>query len=167
MTPRRAELPLSAKRGVVKLPPHGPGLKIGLLGGSFNPPHEAHRAVSQLALRRLGLIAPAGVQPSSTDLRLLELIAAMRAAGLTESAGFHIDGVAVYRDAVERLVNDELARIVEPVLQRHDPATLRDLVHGALPLANQLLTLLHQRAVAGEVLRWIESGSLEEHAGTA
>jgi nicotinate-nucleotide adenylyltransferase len=39
----------------VKLPPHGPGLKIGLFGGSFNPPHEAHRAASQLALRRLGL----------------------------------------------------------------------------------------------------------------
>jgi nicotinate-nucleotide adenylyltransferase len=37
------------------VPPHGPGLRIGLLGGSFNPPHEAHRAVSQLALRRLGL----------------------------------------------------------------------------------------------------------------
>lgn len=55
MTPRRAKLPLPAKRGEVKLPPHGPGLKIGLLGGSFNPPHEAHRAVSQLALRRLGL----------------------------------------------------------------------------------------------------------------
>jgi nicotinate-nucleotide adenylyltransferase len=39
----------------VKLPPHGPGLKIGLLGGSFNPPHEAHLAVSRLAMRRLGL----------------------------------------------------------------------------------------------------------------
>ncbi|MBV8751582.1 MAG: nicotinate-nucleotide adenylyltransferase [Hyphomicrobiales bacterium] len=39
----------------LRVPPHGPGLKIGLLGGSFNPPHEAHRAVSQLALRRLGL----------------------------------------------------------------------------------------------------------------
>ncbi|HML13272.1 MAG TPA: nicotinate-nucleotide adenylyltransferase [Xanthobacteraceae bacterium] len=37
------------------MPPHGPRLKIGLLGGSFNPPHEAHRAVSLLALRRLGL----------------------------------------------------------------------------------------------------------------
>ena len=39
----------------MKVPPHGPRLKIGLLGGSFNPAHEAHRAVSQLALRRLGL----------------------------------------------------------------------------------------------------------------
>ncbi len=42
-------------RREVKLPPHGAGLKIGLLGGSFNPPHEAHLAVSRLAMRRLGL----------------------------------------------------------------------------------------------------------------
>ncbi len=38
-----------------KLPPSAPGLKIGLFGGSFNPPHEGHRAASLLALRRLGL----------------------------------------------------------------------------------------------------------------
>jgi nicotinate-nucleotide adenylyltransferase len=41
--------------GAYKLPPFAPGLKIGLFGGSFNPPHEGHRAVSLLALRRLGL----------------------------------------------------------------------------------------------------------------
>ena len=29
--------------------------KIGLLGGSFNPPHEAHRQISLQALRHLGL----------------------------------------------------------------------------------------------------------------
>ncbi len=38
-----------------KLPPSAPGLKIGLFGGSFNPPHEGHRGASLLALRRLGL----------------------------------------------------------------------------------------------------------------
>lgn len=32
-----------------------PGLRVGLFGGSFNPAHEAHRAASLLALRRLGL----------------------------------------------------------------------------------------------------------------
>jgi nicotinate-nucleotide adenylyltransferase len=38
-----------------KLPPFVPGLKVGLFGGSFNPPHEGHRAASLLALRRLKL----------------------------------------------------------------------------------------------------------------
>lgn len=41
--------------GCVRLPPHAPGMKIGLFGGSFNPPHTAHRAASLLALKRLGL----------------------------------------------------------------------------------------------------------------
>jgi nicotinate-nucleotide adenylyltransferase len=37
------------------LPAHAAGLRIGLFGGSFNPPHEAHRAVSLFALKRLQL----------------------------------------------------------------------------------------------------------------
>ncbi len=37
------------------LPNHAPNLRIGLFGGSFNPPHAAHREVSLLAMKRLGL----------------------------------------------------------------------------------------------------------------
>jgi nicotinate-nucleotide adenylyltransferase len=36
-------------------PGHGPHLRVGLMGGSFNPPHEGHRLVAMLALRRLAL----------------------------------------------------------------------------------------------------------------
>jgi nicotinate-nucleotide adenylyltransferase len=39
----------------VKVPPFAPGLRVGLFGGSFNPPHDGHRAASLLALRRLRL----------------------------------------------------------------------------------------------------------------
>lgn len=41
--------------GLVRLPPHYKGLRVGLFGGSFNPPHKGHRAASLLALRRLRL----------------------------------------------------------------------------------------------------------------
>lgn len=47
----RGEVPATFTR----IPPVAPGMRIGLYGGSFNPPHAAHRAVSLLALKRLKL----------------------------------------------------------------------------------------------------------------
>jgi nicotinate-nucleotide adenylyltransferase len=37
------------------IPLHSNGMRIGLLGGSFNPPHTAHRAISLFAIKRLKL----------------------------------------------------------------------------------------------------------------
>jgi nicotinate-nucleotide adenylyltransferase len=39
----------------LKVPMAAPGMRIGLLGGSFDPAHAAHREISLTALKRLGL----------------------------------------------------------------------------------------------------------------
>jgi nicotinate-nucleotide adenylyltransferase len=48
MTPRR-------KHWLKPPGPVAPGLRIGLLGGSFNPAHGGHMHISEVALKRLGL----------------------------------------------------------------------------------------------------------------
>ena len=40
---------------MISLPPHARGLRIGLFGGTFDPPHAAHRAACLLAMKRLRL----------------------------------------------------------------------------------------------------------------
>ena len=61
-----------------RLPPFAPGMRIGLLGGSFNPPHEGHALVTRLALTRLRLdrvwwlVTPGNPLKSKAELAALQ-----------------------------------------------------------------------------------------------
>jgi len=55
LVPARQVAAWAGRRGSVVLPPHARGMRIGLFGGTFDPPHAAHRAAALLAMRRLGL----------------------------------------------------------------------------------------------------------------
>ncbi len=55
LSPARAAAAKSGGAGRVVLPPYAPGMRIGLFGGTFDPPHAAHRAACLLAMQRLGL----------------------------------------------------------------------------------------------------------------
>jgi nicotinate-nucleotide adenylyltransferase len=83
LVPRRSLLALGSS--LVKPPFVLPGQRIGLMGGSFNPPHEGHRLISELALKRLGLhqiwwiVTPGNPLKARRDLApLAERIAAAR-----------------------------------------------------------------------------------------
>lgn len=71
---------------ITALPLASPGMRIGLFGGSFNPPHEGHRLVALQALKRLGLdavwflVSPGNPLKDHADLApLAERVEATRA----------------------------------------------------------------------------------------
>ena len=62
----------------LKLPHSEPGNRIGIFGGSFNPPHSGHRLVAATAMKRLELdqiwwfVTPGNPLKSHSDLAPLE-----------------------------------------------------------------------------------------------
>lgn len=50
-----SKLPAAALSVAQSIPLYSNGMRVGLLGGSFNPPHVAHRAISLFAIKRLKL----------------------------------------------------------------------------------------------------------------
>ena len=69
----------------LRMPPTARGMRIGLFGGSFNPPHEGHILVAETALRTLGLhrvwwvVTPGNPLKDRSDLApLADRIAASR-----------------------------------------------------------------------------------------
>lgn len=80
------------------LPPSAPGMRIGLFGGTFDPPHLAHLAASLLALKRLKLdrvwwlVTPGNPLKNTRGLAPLESrIAAARA--LTHHPRIDVTGI--------------------------------------------------------------------------
>lgn len=82
----------------LRLPPHAPGLRIGLFGGTFNPAHDGHRMASLTALRRLQLdrvwwlVTPGNPLKDNQALPpLAQRIATARA--LADHGHIHVTGI--------------------------------------------------------------------------
>lgn len=81
----------------LRLPPFQPGMRIGLFGGSFDPAHGGHLAVSRVALRALGLdavwwlVSPGNPLKARAPDDLGRRVAAARA--LIAEPGIYVTGI--------------------------------------------------------------------------
>lgn len=121
----------------LNLPPAAAGLGIGVMGGSFNPPHAGHRTVAETALRRLRLdrlwwvVSPGNPLKPSSDLEGLDArLAAVRA--LARDPRMSASGLEAALGT--RYTVDTLA-----LLRRRFPATRFVWVMGADSLATMHL----------------------------
>jgi nicotinate-nucleotide adenylyltransferase len=81
-----------------RIPPHSRGQRIGLFGGTFDPPHKAHLAASLLAMKRLALdqvwwlVTPGNPLKDTRGLAPLDTrVAAARA--LAKHPRIHVTGL--------------------------------------------------------------------------
>ena len=102
--------------------PAAPRRRLGLFGGSFDPPHLAHRALAELALRRLALDAlhwlPAGqpwqkagrrLAPAEDRLAMLRLLVADAPGHVIDERELLRSGPSYTIDTVESLQREQPA----------------------------------------------------------
>ena len=131
--------------------PIAPGLKIGLLGGSFNPAHAGHIHISEVALKRLGLdyvwwlIAPQnplrptqGMAPLSRRLEFAEA----EASGHPRIVVMDIEHALGTSYTIDTLMK----------LKR---ATTRDEVESLLDEVEQRLRKPHRMIIAAQTMRHV------------
>lgn len=130
------------------VPPYTEGMRIGLLGGSFNPPHQAHRAISRFALKRLRLdrvwwlVTPGN--PLKQNGNLYELGERMQAARDVA------DDPRIEVSCLESVIRTRYTIDTINTLRRRFPGLRFVWIMGADNLA-QLHRWQHWRRIAGQV----------------
>ena len=130
-----ARTPARAVEPRIPFPIVSPGMRIGLFGGSFNPPHAGHRAASLLALKRLGLdhiwwlVTPGNPLKDTHELKL----ALQKRVEICAEIAAH---PAIDVTAIEAVLHTRFTRDTVAKLQARFPQVRFVLVIGADNLAN-------------------------------
>jgi nicotinate-nucleotide adenylyltransferase len=130
---------------IPRLPPFTPGMRIGLLGGSFNPPHDGHALITRLALRRLSLDRVWWLVTPGNPLKSLTGLAALKAR--IEAARQLDVGPRVVVSDIEAQINSRFTYDTLRWLERRAPGVHFVWIMGADNL-RQFHLWRHWRAIA-------------------
>jgi len=155
-----------------------PGQRIGLMGGSFNPPHEGHAVCALTALNRLRLdqlwwmVTPGNPLKSANGLPALEeRMAASRAYARSPAikiTGFEAELGSPYTYATIRFVTRHLPRVhfvwvmgADNLATFHHWQRWRDIA-GLVPIAVVDRPGWHLKALASPAARFLARARLPE-----
>jgi DNA-binding transcriptional MerR regulator len=108
-------------------------------------------------LEEIGVLTPNSRGYGALDARMLEAISRFRAGGYDEQIGFTVYDTLRYKSALERLVEEEVAVVLERLAGDVEPDRIVELLEaGAEPLRD-LIAAMHSKLLVEELKRHRES----------
>ena len=124
------------------------------------PDAERRYGIPREALTRLeeiGVLTPDSRGYGALDARMLEAISRFRAGGYDEQIGFTVYDTLRYKSALEQLVREEVAVVLERLAGDVEPDRIVELLEaGAEPLRD-LIAAMHSKLLVEELRRHRES----------
>jgi DNA-binding transcriptional MerR regulator len=104
-------------------------------------------------LEELGVLSPNSRGYASSDVQIVEAISRFRAGGYDERIGFTVYDTLRYKRALEGLVMEEVAVLMERLAGEMEPDRAAELIQrGAEPL-QELISALHSKLLVAELRR--------------
>ncbi len=104
-------------------------------------------------LEQIGLLTPNSRGYSQLDVQVIEAISRFRAGGYDEQIGFTVYDTLRYKRALEELVKEEVAVVLERLAGELEPDRVVDLIEaGAEPLRD-FIAALHSKLLVDELKR--------------
>ena len=108
-------------------------------------------------LEEIGVLTPNSRGYGELDERMLEAISRFRAGGYDEKIGFTVYDTLRYKSAIEQLVKEEVAVVLERLAGELEPDRVADLMEaGAEPLRD-LIAAMHSKLLLTELRRHRDS----------
>jgi DNA-binding transcriptional MerR regulator len=108
-------------------------------------------------LEQLGVLTPTSRGYDADDVAIIEAISRLRAGGYEEKLGFTVYDVLRYRDALEPLVRDEVAVLLERLSGEADVERAAAIVASGAEPMRELIGAVHSKLLQTELRRQRES----------
>ncbi len=104
-------------------------------------------------LAEIGVLTPTRAGYDQDDVKIIEAIASFRAGGYEEALGFTVYDTLRYREALEPLVREEVAALLERLAGEVDVDRAMEIVAAGVEPLRELLGAMHSKLLLAELRR--------------